>query len=107
MTNLSYTGKTAQGSEQTIDFGSIGSISSQLQETATWLISEIDQLDGELTSQLSYWTGSAQAAYRRAHEQWKSAALDLAGVMRRIASAVDESNSNYQRTEKGVTSQFS
>lgn len=106
MSTLSYAGKQSQGTEQTINFGSIGSISTQLQDTASWLLSEIDRLDGDLNSQLSYWTGSAQAAYKRAHEQWKSAALDLAGVMRRIASAVDESNSNYQRTERGVTSQF-
>lgn len=104
--SLTYSGKAAQGTEQTINFSSIGGISSGLKDTATWLINTIDSLDNELKSHLSYWTGSAQAAYQKAHETWKSAAEDLAGVMRNIASAVDESNSNYQQTERGVASQF-
>lgn len=104
--SLSYSGKAPQGTEQTIDFGSIGNISTQLKDTASWLTNTIDQLDNELNSQLSYWSGSAQAAYKSAHEKWKTAAQDLASVMQKIAGAVDEANTNYKQTESAVTSQF-
>jgi len=106
MSGLSYDGTQSQGTEQVINYSDLANISSNLQETASWLTSQIDSLDSDLNSKLSYWTGSAQSAYHKAHEKWKSAATDLAAVMRKIASAVDESNSNYKKTESGIEQQF-
>jgi len=42
MSGLSYDGKQSQGTEQVINYSDLANISSNLQETASWLTSQID-----------------------------------------------------------------
>jgi WXG100 family type VII secretion target len=49
---------------------------------------------------VSTWVGEAQAAYQQRQDRWRTAAHDLAAILRDIKNAVDESAAEYLATEK-------
>ena len=76
------------------------------QRTYASLASEIDQLESQLATNLSEWTGPAQQASRGAHLTWSAAMANTQSALAPIAQAIGAANENYQNAEKAVISRW-
>jgi WXG100 family type VII secretion target len=61
--------------------------------------SRIATLNSQLRTNLSKWSGSAQAAYQAAESQWNAAMLDMQNVINSLGQVVGTAHSNYQSAE--------
>jgi WXG100 family type VII secretion target len=73
----------------------VTSAEDEFQQVLDALRARLEQLDGELRTSLSEWTGDAQAAYQVAHAQWRAAADDMAGKLAWLHSVLRAAHQNY------------
>jgi early secretory antigenic target protein ESAT-6 len=80
-------------------FGTLDTGASEFASTYAQVVSTVDNLDSQLRSSLSTWTGSAQAAYYEAKSKWDQAIADMAAVIQSMGQVVDTANQNFQGAE--------
>jgi WXG100 family type VII secretion target len=59
------------------------------------LEARLDQLEAELGTHLSEWTGEARAAFDVAHAQWRAAADDMARTLAWLGGVIGTARANY------------
>jgi len=67
--------------------------------TYSTLQSEIEQLESQLSSNLSEWVGSAQQAYHEAQAQWNAAMANMQSVIQQLGVVIGQANDNYTTAE--------
>jgi WXG100 family type VII secretion target len=78
-----------------VDLSTVASAEYEFQQALHALQGQLDQLDGELRTSLSAWTGEAQAAYQVAHAQWRGAADDMARSLALLHAVLLTAHQNY------------
>lgn len=89
-----------------VQFGALQQASGNIQAALNTMQSQLSQLESDAAPLVSTWAGEAQAAYRQRQDKWRTAAQDLAGILRDVKVAVDESAADYLATEKRNTALF-
>jgi early secretory antigenic target protein ESAT-6 len=87
-------------------FGTLADGESQFMAAYNGLVSEVNDLDGQLRSKLSSWDGQAQAAYYQAKAVWDNAISDMGMVIQGLSRVIGSANENYQTTEQANASMF-
>jgi WXG100 family type VII secretion target len=67
------------------------------------LTSTLDELQRQMQSSLSMWTGDAQTAYHAAKGQWDAAAAHMGSVLNQLGVVIGTANTNYQATERALS----
>lgn len=70
------------------------------------LESQLGQLERDAAPLVQTWSGEAQQAYQERQTRWRTAANDLALMLRDIKVAVDDSAADYLNTERRNTGLF-
>ncbi len=63
------------------------------------LTNRVQDLEGQLRTNLSRWDGSAQQAYHAAQAQWNAAMADMATVLNQLSAVIGVAHENYTTTE--------
>jgi early secretory antigenic target protein ESAT-6 len=87
-------------------FGTLDTGASEFASTYAQVVSTVDNLDSQLRSSLSTWTGAAQAAYYEAKAKWDQAIGDMAAVIQSMGQVVDTANQNFQGAENANRSMW-
>lgn len=82
-----------------VQFGALQQASGNIQAALNTLESQLSQLEADAAPLVASWQGDAKAAYEVRQQKWRTAAQDLAAILRDIKTAVDESAADYQSTE--------
>lgn len=80
-------------------FGTLETGASDFASTYAQVVSTVDNLDSQLRSSLSTWTGTAQQAYYECKAKWDAAIADMATVIQSLGQVVDVANQNFQGAE--------
>jgi early secretory antigenic target protein ESAT-6 len=87
-------------------FGTLADGEAQFMSAYNGLVSEVNDLDGQLRSKLSSWDGQAQAAYYQAKAVWDNAISDMGMVIQGLSRVIGNANENYQVTEQANAQMF-
>jgi ESAT-6 family protein len=85
------------------NFGAINQGAAAFAQTASALMTELEDLEGKLKAKLAQWEGDAQAAYHTYQQQWNSSARDMQNIVTQLGTAIDDSGQNYQAAERANT----
>jgi 6 kDa early secretory antigenic target len=88
-------------------FGTLSDGEAQFVAAYNGLTTTVNDLDGQLRSNLSSWDGAAQAAYYQAKIVWDKAIADMGAVIQGLSSVIGTANANYQEAEQVNASMFS
>jgi ESAT-6 family protein len=88
-------------------FGGMASAEQDFLAIFSAVTSTLDELQRQLQSSLSLWTGDAQAAYHTAKAQWDAAAAHMASVLNQLGVVIGTANTNYQATERDLSGLWS
>jgi len=83
-----------------VSFAALHKASDDIQLALNTLHSQLDQVERDAAPLVATWSGAAREAYDARQAAWRSAAGDLAGVLRRIKGAVDQSAAEYLAAEQ-------
>jgi 6 kDa early secretory antigenic target len=78
-----------------VDLSTVASAEDEFEQVLHALEDQLNQLDGQLRTSLSEWTGEAQAAYHAAHAKWRAAADDMARVLAGLQRVLGTAHQNY------------
>ncbi|MBO0805093.1 MAG: WXG100 family type VII secretion target [Nocardiopsaceae bacterium] len=90
----------------TADSGALETGYADFGRTLTALVNALRELDGQLTTSLAEWSGSARQAYDTAHAEWWQSAAELAGTLAWLRGVLSVAQVNYGRCEDSVTRAF-
>jgi early secretory antigenic target protein ESAT-6 len=90
---------TADSSYMNIRFETLDQAQNDLAMAFASIQATVQDLESQLESSLSQWTGSAQDAYRAARLQWDNALADMAGVLQRAHVHLANAAEMYQTVE--------
>jgi 6 kDa early secretory antigenic target len=88
-------------------FGTLDTGASEFASTYAQVVSTVDNLDSQLRSSLSTWTGAAQQAYYECKAKWDAAIADMATVIQSLGQVVNTANENFQGAENATRSMWS
>ncbi len=90
-----------------VSFAALHKASEDIQTALNALHSQLDQLERDAAPLVASWGGDAREAYDAKQAKWRTAAEDLAGVLRGIKVAVDRSANEYLTAESANRNLFS
>lgn len=85
-----------------VEFAAMEQGQADFQRTYGALAGVIDELESQLATNLSEWTGAAQQAFHEAHMTWNAAMANMQSALGQIGSAIGVANENYQNAENSV-----
>jgi early secretory antigenic target protein ESAT-6 len=89
-----------------VDFAAMQAGSTDINGALRSLHGHLEELQTAAGPLVATWSGDAQAAYAQRQQTWTNAANDLAGMLKDIQTALDDSIADYLHTEKGNTNLF-
>jgi WXG100 family type VII secretion target len=89
-----------------VKFAAMEQGQADFQRTYASLASVIDQLESQLSTNLSEWSGPAQQAFHEAHLTWSAAMVNMQSALGQIGQAIGAANENYQNAEQAVISRW-
>ncbi len=98
---------TASDGTLVVSFAALHKASDDIQTALNSLHSQLDQVEKDAAPLVASWTGDARQAYDTRQAKWRSAAGDLAGTLRAIKTAVDQSAADYLAAENSNRQLFS
>jgi 6 kDa early secretory antigenic target len=90
-----------------VSFAALHKAGDDIQTALNALHSQLDQLERDAAPLVSTWSGEAREAYDSRQAKWRTAAGDLATVLRSIKVAVDRSAADYLSAENANRNLFS
>ena len=90
-----------------VEFAAMEQAETDFQRTYSSLADVIDQLEAQLSTNLSEWTGSAQQAFNDAHMTWNAAMANMQDAIAGLGSDIGAANQNYQEAEQAIASRWS
>jgi early secretory antigenic target protein ESAT-6 len=94
------------GDTLVVNFAALQQASADIQHALGALDTQLSQLERDAAPLVATWDGEARQAYDARQAAWRRAAGDLAGMLRDIKLAVEESAADYHATEKRNTNLF-
>lgn len=85
------------------NFGALSQGAGAFAQTASALMTELEDLEGKLKAKLSAWEGEAQTAYHTYQQQWNQSARDMQNIVTQLGTAINDSGENYQAAERANT----
>jgi len=82
-----------------VTFESIARTADDVDTTAKFIDTSLDDLRQFLAPMVASWTGSAAVEYQDLQRRWNEAVTDLNVVLRQIARNLRTANETYLRTE--------
>lgn len=89
-----------------VNFESLNSASGSIGHALAELTTKLEVLRTKGSALAETWEGDAKNAYYVRQDTWTKAAEDLAGILRQIQLAVQDSATDYQDTERKATNRF-
>lgn len=89
-----------------VNFAALEQASVDIQTALGQLESQLDQLERDAAPLVATWGGDAKQAYDARQTKWRTAAADLAAMLRDIKVALDDSAADYRSTEQRNTNLF-
>jgi WXG100 family type VII secretion target len=83
-----------------VSFAALHKASDDIQVALNNLHSQLDQVERDAAPLVASWSGAAREAYDARQTKWRTAAADLAGMLRSIKVAVDQSAADYFAAEQ-------
>lgn len=83
-----------------VNFAALEQAGADIQNALNQLHTQLSQLESDAAPLVATWSGDAKASYDARQAKWRSAAADLAAMLRDIKVAVDESAADYLSTER-------
>jgi WXG100 family type VII secretion target len=83
-----------------VNFAALEQASADIQHALSQLETQLSQLEADAAPLVATWSGEAKASYDARQAKWRTAASDLAAMLRDIKVAVDESAADYLSTER-------
>jgi WXG100 family type VII secretion target len=96
----------SSGDVLVVNFAALQKASADIQGALNTLHSQLAELERDAAPLVAGWDGEARQAYDTRQARWQRAATELAGILRNIKRALDESAADYQHTEKRNTGLF-
>jgi 6 kDa early secretory antigenic target len=90
-----------------VNFAALDAAGADIAHALAELEGQLDQLERDAAPLVAQWSGDARSAYDARQIKWRSAAADLARMLRDIKIAVDESAADYLATERRNADLFS
>jgi len=82
------------------NFGTMAEAEQAFLQIFNSLTNELADLQRQLESGLSQWSGAARAAYTQAKASWDASAEHMGQVLNQLGVVIGESNTTYQTTER-------
>jgi WXG100 family type VII secretion target len=89
-----------------VNFAALAQASADIAHALGELEAQLGQLERDAAPLVATWSGEAKAAYDARQGRWRAASADLAGLLRDIKNAVDESAADYMSTERANANLF-
>lgn len=90
-----------------VEFSALEQGQADFQRTYGSLAGVIDQLESQLGTNLSEWTGAARQAFYEAHMTWNAAMANMQSALGQIAQSIGAANESYQQAENAIVSRWS
>lgn len=90
-----------------VEFAAMEQGEADFQRTYASVAEVISQLESQLATNLSEWTGAAQQAFNEAHMTWSAAMANMQDAIAGLGSAIGAANQNYQEAEQAIASRWS
>lgn len=88
------------------DFGRLGATQSHIVTTSSQVNGQLADLKSYLAPLVATWEGEASVSYQALQQKWDRASEDVNLVLQRVGSALAETNSDFQSTEKANAARF-
>jgi early secretory antigenic target protein ESAT-6 len=89
-----------------VNFAQLQATSHHIQTAIGNLEAQLAQLERDAAPLVDTWNGDAKQAYLQRQATWRQASTELAGMLREIKRALDESVLDYQSTERANVNLF-
>jgi early secretory antigenic target protein ESAT-6 len=89
------------------NFSGLSTGAAAFAQTASALMTELEDLEGKLKAKLAQWEGNAQSAYHTYQQQWSQSARDMQQIVSQLGTAISDSHDNYQAAERANTQNWS
>jgi len=86
---------------------SLDAAADNLVRAARQINTDLDTLEGRLSSMKASWEGSAQTAYVQAKQRWDELMREMITVLEAAANGVGESKAAYQGADRRGEDRFS
>lgn len=70
------------------------------------LVSTLETLKGQLSTNLSEWDGAARAAYSEVQAEWDQSANKMGEIIGKMTSVLGQISEGYDTNERGVQSRW-
>src|SRR4051794_19966727 len=89
-----------------VNFAQLHATSQHIETSLGSIESQLAQLEQDAAPLVDTWNGDAKQAYLERQATWRQASAELAGMLRHIKRALDESVVDYQNTERSNANLF-
>lgn len=89
-----------------VEFAAMEQGQADFQRTYGALAGVIDELESQLATNLSEWTGAAQQAFYEAHMTWNAAMANMQSALGQIGQSIGVANENYQSAERAIIARW-
>ncbi|MGJ7905538.1 WXG100 family type VII secretion target [Actinopolyspora sp. H202] len=89
-----------------VDFGQLSAGAESLNQAATKIQAELDELEQMLKPLISTWEGAAQEQYYAAQKDWDNAAQNMREITAKMGMAINAANESYQAGERANAAKF-
>lgn len=93
-------------SEIKVDFGQLSAGAESLNQAATKIQAELDELEQMLKPLINSWEGAAQEEYYAAQTDWNNAAQNMREITAKMGMAINAANESYQAGERANAAKF-
>lgn len=90
-----------------VEFAAMEQGEADFMRTYADLSDVLEQLQSQLATNLSEWTGSAQQAFNEAHRTWSAAMANMHEAIAHLGSTIGQANQNYQEAEQSILARWS
>lgn len=88
------------------DFARLGVTQQHIAQTVGSMNNTLSDLKAFISPLVATWEGEASAQYQALQARWDSAATDLNAVLGQISTALAETNTQFQATERANAARF-
>ncbi|NHD16640.1 MULTISPECIES: WXG100 family type VII secretion target [Actinopolyspora] len=89
-----------------VNFGQLSAGAESLNQAATKIQSELDELEQMLKPLIETWDGAAKEQYYEAQRKWTESAQNMREIAAKMGMAVNAANESYQAGERANAAKF-
>lgn len=93
-------------SQITFDFAGVKFAAGEVQSAINQIEGALEDVHKRSAPLVASWSGDAKESYAARQAAWTQAANDLAGILRRIKQAMDDTHDDFHATESKNAARF-